>query len=32
MNSNKQYKVILSKVKWCGHCNDFLPVFNESKN
>jgi thiol-disulfide isomerase/thioredoxin len=32
MNSNKQYKVILSKVEWCGHCKDFLPVFNESKN
>jgi thiol-disulfide isomerase/thioredoxin len=32
MNSVKQYKVILSKVEWCGHCKDFLPVFNESKN
>jgi thiol-disulfide isomerase/thioredoxin len=32
MNSNNKYKVILSKVEWCGHCKDFLPVFNESKN
>jgi len=31
MSSNKQLKVILSKVEWCGHCKDFLPVFNESK-
>ena len=32
MSSNKRLKVILSKVDWCGHCKDFLPVFNESKN
>ena len=32
MSSNKELKVILSKVEWCGHCKDFLPVFNESKN
>ena len=32
MSSNKEFKVILSKVGWCGHCTDFLPVFNESKN
>ena len=32
MSSKKDYKVILSKVEWCGHCKDFLPVFNESKN
>jgi thiol-disulfide isomerase/thioredoxin len=32
MNSKKDYKVILSKVEWCGHCKDFLPVFNKSKN
>ena len=32
MSSNKELKVILSKVGWCGHCTDFLPVFNESKN
>jgi len=32
MSSNKGLKVILSKVAWCGHCKDFLPVFNESKN
>ena len=31
MSSNKELKVILSKVGWCGHCTDFLPVFNESK-
>jgi len=32
MTSNEELKVILSKVEWCGHCKDFLPVFNESKN
>jgi thiol-disulfide isomerase/thioredoxin len=32
MTSNEELKVILSKVEWCGHCTDFLPVFNESKN
>jgi thiol-disulfide isomerase/thioredoxin len=32
MSSNKEFKVILSKVGWCGHCTDFLPVFNKSKN
>ena len=31
MNSNKELKVILSKVKWCGHCTDFLPIFNKSQ-
>ena len=32
MKENSEIKVILSKVGWCGHCTDFLPVFNESKN
>jgi len=32
MGSKKDFKVILSKVEWCGHCKDFLPVFNKSKN
>ena len=32
MSSNKELKVILSKVGWCGHCIDFLPIFNKSKN
>jgi hypothetical protein len=32
MITKKDYKVIFSKVNWCGHCKDFLPVFNESKN
>ena len=32
MNPNIELKVILSKVGWCGHCTDFLPIFNESKN
>jgi len=31
MSSNNRLKVILSKVDWCGHCKDFLPIFNESK-
>ena len=30
MNSNKELKVILSKVNWCDHCTDFLPIFNKS--
>ncbi len=25
------YKVILSKVEWCGHCKTFLPVFDKTK-
>ena len=32
MSSKKDYKVILSKVEWCGHCKDFLPIFNKAKN
>jgi thiol-disulfide isomerase/thioredoxin len=32
MKNNKQeLKVILSKVAWCGHCTNFLPVFNKSQ-
>jgi len=32
MKENSEIKVILSKVGWCGHCTDFLPIFNQSKN
>ena len=30
-NNNQELKVILSKVSWCGHCTNFLPVFNKSQ-
>jgi thiol-disulfide isomerase/thioredoxin len=30
-NNNQELKVILSKVAWCGHCTNFLPVFNKSQ-
>jgi thiol-disulfide isomerase/thioredoxin len=30
-NNNEEIKVILSKVAWCGHCTNFLPVFNKSQ-
>jgi thiol-disulfide isomerase/thioredoxin len=30
-NNNEELKVILSKVAWCGHCTNFLPVFNKSQ-
>ena len=32
MNSNKQYKVILSKVEWCGHCNTMKPEWSKVVN
>jgi thiol-disulfide isomerase/thioredoxin len=31
MKNNQELKVILSKVAWCGHCTNFLPVFNKSQ-
>jgi thiol-disulfide isomerase/thioredoxin len=31
MKNNNELKVILSKVAWCGHCTNFLPVFNKSQ-
>ncbi len=30
-NNNEELKVILSKVSWCGHCTNFLPIFNQSQ-
>ena len=30
-NNNKELKVILSKVLWCDHCTNFLPVFYKSQ-
>jgi thiol-disulfide isomerase/thioredoxin len=31
MKNNNELNVILSKVAWCGHCTNFLPVFNKSQ-
>jgi thiol-disulfide isomerase/thioredoxin len=31
MKNNQELKVIFSKVAWCGHCTNFLPVFNKSQ-
>jgi thiol-disulfide isomerase/thioredoxin len=28
----KQGKIILYHAKWCGHCNTFLPKWNQLKN
>lgn len=29
---SKKVTVILAKAGWCGHCKDFEPIFEETKN